>query len=212
MKLTLSSVMTALAATLVLPHMAMASDAVIKSMFDYETRALIDYNERIRPLIGDVSTDRASSKPSKSTSKMSNEYLASMARPKSTKSIECMAEALYFEARGETLMGQFAVAEVIKNRVASSRFPDSVCGVINQGTGRKFACQFTYTCDGRPETIGNKKVYEKLRKISALVLREEVEDITHGATYYHTKAVNPRWARVFTRTRSIGAHYFYRQS
>lgn len=209
MTLKFSSVMTALAATLVIPHMAMASDTVVKSMFDYETRALIDYNERIQPLISEFSEDRAGSK---STSKMSNEYLASMQRPKSTQSLECMAEALYFEARGETLMGQFAVAEVIKNRVSSSRFPDSVCGVINQGTGRKFACQFTYTCDGRPETIGNKKVYEKLRKISALVLREEVEDITHGATYYHTKAVNPRWARVFTRTRSIGAHYFYRQS
>ena len=56
---------------------------------------------------------------------------------------ECLAEALYFEARGESLNGQFAVAEVIMNRVDSKRFPNSVCGVINQGTGRKYGCQFT---------------------------------------------------------------------
>src|SRR6056297_641376 len=66
---------------------------------------------------------------------------------------QCLAEALYFEARGETIKGQFAVAEVIMNRVESARFPGSICGVINQGTGRKYACQFTYTCDGIPERI-----------------------------------------------------------
>eukprot|EP00581_Thalassiosira_minuscula_P035425 CAMPEP_0184455124 /NCGR_PEP_ID=MMETSP0740-20130409/22369_1 /TAXON_ID=385413 /ORGANISM="Thalassiosira miniscula, Strain CCMP1093" /LENGTH=142 /DNA_ID=CAMNT_0026826875 /DNA_START=64 /DNA_END=489 /DNA_ORIENTATION=- len=60
----------------------------------------------------------------------------------------CLAEALYFEARGETVKGQFAVAEVILNRVKSAQFPNSLCGVIKQGTGRKYQCQFTYTCDG----------------------------------------------------------------
>ena len=65
----------------------------------------------------------------------------------------CLAEALYFEARGETVKGQFAVAEVILNRVKSERFPGSACGVINLGTGKKYQCQFPYTCDGYKEVI-----------------------------------------------------------
>ena len=79
----------------------------------------------------------------------------------------CLTEALYFEARGETVKGQFAVAEVILNRVSSPSFPDTICGVINQGTGRKFACQFTYTCDGRAEVIREPKAmkwWARLRK------------------------------------------------
>ena len=65
----------------------------------------------------------------------------------------CLAEALYFEARGESLQGIVGVAEVILNRVDDRRYPNSLCGVVNQGTGERYRCQFTYTCDGRPETI-----------------------------------------------------------
>lgn len=127
------------------------------------------------------------------------------------KSLSCLSEALYFEARGESVKGQFAVAEVIMNRVASSRYPDSVCGVINQGTGRKFACQFTYTCDGRKEVISEKKTYERLKKIAKLVLTDMPKTLTKGATHYHTKSVNPRWSRVFPRTATIGFHHFYKE-
>ena len=123
----------------------------------------------------------------------------------------CLAEALYFEARGESIKGQFAVAEVILNRVASSTYPDTVCGVVNQGTGRKFQCQFTYTCDGLAEVIREKSAYERLKKIAHLMVNGGPRNLTAGATHYHTKAVNPRWARRFPRTATIGVHYFYRQ-
>lgn len=123
----------------------------------------------------------------------------------------CLSEALYFEARGESVKGLFAVAEVILNRVDSSRFPNSVCGVINQGTGRKFACQFTYTCDGRPETISEPRAWELIGKISKIMLAGAERPLTGGATHYHTKAANPRWARVFPRTATVGFHHFYRQ-
>ncbi len=79
---------------------------------------------------------------------------------------ECLSEALYFEVRGETEKGQFAVAEVVINRVASARFPDTVCGVINQGSGRKYQCQFTYTCDGLPEDITNKTAFNDVSKVA----------------------------------------------
>ncbi|APX23754.1 MAG: cell wall hydrolase [Rhodobacteraceae bacterium] len=123
---------------------------------------------------------------------------------------QCLTEALYFEARGESLKGQFAVAEVILNRVDSPRFPDSVCGVVNQGTGRKYACQFTYTCDGLPEHINEPGAYAEVAKVAKAMLSGAPRELTNGATYYHTTAVSPSWASAFTRTANIGVHRFYR--
>lgn len=124
----------------------------------------------------------------------------------------CLAEALYFEARGETVKGQFAVAEVIMNRVKSGRFPSSVCGVINQGTGKKYQCQFTYTCDGYAEVIAEPRAFTRVGKVARYMLDGRVPELTKGATHYHTTAVNPRWARVYTRTARIGVHLFYRHN
>ncbi|KIC49161.1 cell wall hydrolase [Tateyamaria sp. ANG-S1] len=125
---------------------------------------------------------------------------------------KCLSEALYFEARGETVRGQFAVAEVIMNRVRSARFPDNVCGVINQGTGKRYQCQFTYTCDGNPETIHEPRAFERVGKVARAVLDGRAPDLTEGATHYHTTAVRPRWSRVYTRTAAIGVHVFYRHT
>ncbi|MGB1234485.1 MAG: cell wall hydrolase [Planktomarina sp.] len=122
----------------------------------------------------------------------------------------CLTEALYFEARGEILKGQFAVAEVILNRRDSRKFPNSVCRVVNQGTGRKFACQFTYTCDGRAERIGNRRLYNRLGRIAHIMLSGGARQLSGNATYYHTTAVRPRWGRVFRHTTTIGVHKFYR--
>lgn len=125
---------------------------------------------------------------------------------------QCLAEALYFEARGESVKGQFAVAEVILNRVDSPSFPGDVCGVVNQGTGRKYQCQFTYTCDGYKEVIAEPRAYKRVGKVAKLMIEGAPRDLTDGATHYHTRAVNPRWSRVFPRTATIGVHHFYRQS
>ncbi len=124
----------------------------------------------------------------------------------------CLAEALYFEARGESVKGQFAVAEVIMNRAEHGSFPDNVCGVINQGTasGRKYQCQFTYNCDGITNRIREKDAYERVMKVAHLTLDGAPRDLTDGATHYHTKAVSPRWSRTFPRTATIGVHHFYR--
>ncbi|MCG6883940.1 MAG: cell wall hydrolase [Silicimonas sp.] len=123
----------------------------------------------------------------------------------------CLTEALYFEARGETVQGMFAVAEVILNRVDDARYPDTVCGVVNQGTGERFRCQFTYTCDGRPETIADARAFERVGKVARIMLDGEDRRLTGGATHYHTKSVKPKWSRVFERTTTIGYHHFYRQ-
>jgi len=138
------------------------------------------------------------------------EWLAAQPKPKQDAEWLCLSEALYFEARGETLKGQFAVAEVILNRVDNPAFPASVCKVVNQGTGRKFACQFTYTCDGIAEVIREASAYERVGKIARAMLDGAPRVLTKGATHFHTKAVAPRWAKVFTHTVSFGAHRFYR--
>ena len=139
------------------------------------------------------------------------DWLSSLPNGKGGDQFTCLAEALYFEARGESIKGQVAVAEVILNRVESSKFPDSVCGVINQGTGRKYACQFTYTCDGHAEKVGNPAAYARVAKIAKAMLSGMPRRLTDGATYYHTTAVKPNWSRVFAHTATIGVHRFYRE-
>lgn len=124
----------------------------------------------------------------------------------------CLSEALYFEARGETVKGQFAVAEVILNRVKSGRFPDSACGVINQGTGKKYQCQFTYTCDGHKEVIKEKRAFERVAKVARYALDGFAPSLTKGATHYHTTSVRPSWSKVYTKTAAIGVHVFYRHT
>ncbi|MEM9970707.1 MAG: cell wall hydrolase [Pseudomonadota bacterium] len=141
----------------------------------------------------------------------SRQALAAMPEPEGGEQWACLSEALYFEARGETVKGMAGVAEVILNRVDDPRYPDTVCGVINQGTGERFRCQFTYNCDGKPETIGNDRAYTTVAKVARIMLDGAPRALTDGATHYHTKSVNPRWSRVFPRTTTIGYHHFYRE-
>jgi spore germination cell wall hydrolase CwlJ-like protein len=124
---------------------------------------------------------------------------------------ECLTEALYFEARGETDRGVRAVAEVILNRVDSRDYPDTVCGVVHQGTGQRYQCQFTYTCDGLSDAIREPGAWARVGTIAAEMLAGAPRDLTAGATHYHTRAVSPSWARRFPQTAAIGAHLFYRQ-
>ncbi|MBL4918259.1 cell wall hydrolase [Szabonella alba] len=123
----------------------------------------------------------------------------------------CLAKALYFEARGETVKGQFAVAEVILNRVDSGAYPNSVCAVVNQGSGRRNACQFSFTCDGKDDRIREADAYDAAGKIAQVMLSGAPRKLTQGATHFHTTQVRPRWAHRFPRTAQIGAHLFYRQ-
>ena len=136
-------------------------------------------------------------------------YLADLPRAAGDAQWECLAKALYFEARGETVKGQFAVAEVILNRVDSGLYPSSICGVVHQG-GRK-GCQFSFTCDAHSDRIREKAAYEQAGKIARLMIDGAPRALTEGATHFHTRHVRPGWARKFAHTAQIGAHLFYRQ-
>ena len=122
----------------------------------------------------------------------------------------CLTEALYFEARGENLVGQVAVAEVILNRVDSKSYPSSVCGVIQQGQSTRNGCQFSFICDGKVEHIGDREAFEELGKVAWVMLQGKPRILTGKATHYHAASVLPRWAKRLVRTARIGDHIFYR--
>ncbi|MCK0166000.1 cell wall hydrolase [Jannaschia sp. S6380] len=123
----------------------------------------------------------------------------------------CLTEAIYFEARGEPIKGQVAVGEVILNRVDASNYPDTVCRVVNQGTGRMHACQFSYTCDGQDEVVNDQASWDMAGKIARHLLDGAPRALTGDATHYHADYVSPNWARVYPRTATLGRHIFYKQ-
>lgn len=136
-------------------------------------------------------------------------WLMAQPAPSGGSDWQCLTEALYFEARGESLKGQFAVAEVILNRVDSPLYPKSVCGVVNaRGRG---ACAFSYVCDSHSNKMRDKASRDRAGRIARLMLDGAPRLLTEGATHFHTKRVKPAWARKFKHTTTIGAHIFYRQ-
>jgi len=129
----------------------------------------------------------------------------------SDQQFQCLQEAIYHEARGETIAGQFAVAEVILNRVDLPNYPDSVCGVVHQNAHRSNACQFSYACNGRSRAMGEGGARAIAARIAQVMLSGAPRELTDGATHFHTTAVRPVWSRRFAQTAQIGTHLFYRE-
>ena len=123
---------------------------------------------------------------------------------------QCLAEAVYYEARSETKAGQKAVAEVVLNRVKSKHYPNSVCGVVYQGAERSTGCQFTFTCDGSTAKEPKGPLWDRSEDVATLALTGAMTPLTGKATHYHTTQVNPHWASNMRPTRLIGSHQFYR--
>jgi spore germination cell wall hydrolase CwlJ-like protein len=195
-----------LASLIFLPHMLIAETQkeVIDKLEKFEQKNIGNLDPwDVADLFGLTKVRR----PSEWTSSK----LLSLPVPKSNKQMSCLAEALYFEARGEPIQGQLAVGEVILNRVEDTRYPSSICKVINQGTGRRFACQFTYTCDGKLETVNERKPYEMALKIAKILMTTHDGKLTRGSTHYHSNYVNPKWSKKFERVAKFGRHIFYRQ-
>ncbi len=123
----------------------------------------------------------------------------------------CMATAIYFEARGESVKGQTAVAQVIMTRVRSDYYPNTICGVVFQGQWNRNACQFSFACDGRADTPGNKRQWETALNVAKKVISGQVYLKEIGeATHYHATYVSPRWRKLMKRVRRIGVHIFYK--
>ena len=124
---------------------------------------------------------------------------------------KCLADAIYFEARGESVRGQMAVAQVVINRVFSGYYPNNVCGVVYQNAHRRFRCQFTFACDGLPERINEPVAWERAKHIARDALDGNfwLNDIGK-ATHYHARWVHPWWVHEMRRLDRIGVHTFYR--
>ena len=124
---------------------------------------------------------------------------------------KCLADAIYFEARGEPARGQIAVAQVVMNRVFSGYYPNSVCGVVYQNANRHLACQFTFACDGIPDRITEPAAWERAKAIARDTLDGKfwLKDVGK-ATHYHAYWVHPWWVHEMRKLDRIGVHTFYR--
>jgi spore germination cell wall hydrolase CwlJ-like protein len=127
------------------------------------------------------------------------------------KAEKCLADAVYFEARGESKRGQVAVAQVVMNRVFSGFYPTDVCGVVYQNAHRKFACQFTFACDNVREVVNEPAMWRQAMEIARDMLDGKLwlPEVGHS-THYHAYWVHPAWVREMRRMQKIGVHSFYR--
>ena len=130
----------------------------------------------------------------------------------------CLAQAIYHEARGESVDGQMAVANVIINRAFSKKYPSTICGVVFQNADKgKYKCQFTFACDGRSDEGRERAAWNRSVKMAEEAFAEFQQGerpgvIPNGVLYYHTTAVAPKWSHTFRRVAAIGSHVFYSQN
>ena len=130
--------------------------------------------------------------------------------------VHCLAEAIYFEARNQSILGQVAVAVVIKNRMDDPRWPNTACGVVHDGhyqngTPVRHRCAFSYWCDGKSDQPLETEAWTTALNLAEHIL---ITDLTikglESATHYHAARITPHWSRTMIRCRQIGEHVFYK--
>jgi hypothetical protein len=127
------------------------------------------------------------------------------------KAEKCLANAVYFEARGEPLRGQIAVAQVVMNRVFSPYYPKDVCSVVYQNAERHLSCQFTFACDGKSKAIRERGAWWRAQRVARLTLDGKVWIAAVAkATHYHAYWVSPVWTAEMRKMYRFGVHTFYR--
>jgi spore germination cell wall hydrolase CwlJ-like protein len=171
----------------------------------------------LTPAIGDAASKRGESIAEKGVvtgveqrpkSPAERLKLSGQARAKSEK---CLAEAVYYEARGEPVRGQIAVAQVVMNRVFSPFYPNNVCGVVYQNASRHLACQFTFACDGVPDVVTEPDAWQRAKRIARDMLDGKLwMPEVAKATHYHAYWVHPDWVHEMNTISHIGVHTFYR--
>ena len=127
------------------------------------------------------------------------------------KSEKCLAEAVYFEARGEAVRGQIAVAQVVMNRAFSGFYPATVCAVVYQNKHRHLACQFTFACDNVADVVREPDMWDRAKKIAKAMLDGQLwlPEVAKS-THYHAYWVRPSWVHEMKKMYKFGVHTFYR--
>jgi hypothetical protein len=133
-----------------------------------------------------------------------------LSTPDGARALQCLTQAVYYEAAREPLQGQEAVAQVVLNRLRHPAYPKSVCGVVFQGSGRATGCQFTFTCDGSLRYAPQPALWARAQKVARQALAGFVMREVGSATHYHADYVSPYWAPTLVKLRQVGAHIFYR--
>jgi spore germination cell wall hydrolase CwlJ-like protein len=123
--------------------------------------------------------------------------------------LQCLSQAIYYEAATEPLEGQRAVAQVVLNRVQHPAYPASVCGVVYEGWNQP-VCQFSFVCDGSLKRAPVASLWRESREVAAAALAGHVEPSVGTATHYHADYVLPRWAFTLAKVHKAGHHLFYR--
>lgn len=141
--------------------------------------------------------------------KLTANWIDAQPVPQGDEQSNCLATAIYHEARGESIAGQQAVAEVVLNRVDDAAFPRTICGVVKQRVAS--GCQFSFVCEGKFDKQRDSEAFSRAQKIAHAMLGGFPRQLTNGATYFHTRMVKPSWSRRFERTAYIGAHMFYKK-
>ncbi len=138
-------------------------------------------------------------------------YAALIDKNQSSSEQRCLAEAIYFEARGESEEGQAAVAQVVLNRVSSGLYPSTICGVVYQNRQHYHGCQFSFACEGRSLRITEPDAWAEAERIATSVTsgKTYLADIA-DATHYHADYVRPNWAHQLKKLDVIGHHIFYK--
>jgi spore germination cell wall hydrolase CwlJ-like protein len=173
-----------------------------EAVFSYQNYFNADADTRVTTPMADAKVRSVAPKPT--PIEVAAEQLLAQRR--------CLAEAMYYEARGEGAVGEMAVAEVIFHRMRSSQYPNTICGVVFEGAQDKRACQFSFVCNGDMERPKNPHSWAVARLLAAKIMTGAVRlgDITENATSYHAVSVDPRWAATLQKTVQIGNHIFYR--
>jgi hypothetical protein len=124
----------------------------------------------------------------------------------------CLADAMYYEARGEGRAGQLAIAEVVYNRMRSGYYPNTICGVVFEGSSLRTGCQFSFTCSGDMARRKSAVVWRRAQRLALQVVTGivQLQNTTGGALSFHAEDVAPGWADTMARTVQIGHHIFYR--
>ena len=125
---------------------------------------------------------------------------------------KCLAQAIYFEARGEPIEGQVAVAQVVMNRLSDPRYPRTICGVVYQNETRRHRCQFSFACDGKSDRPRNGVAWMRAKYIATLAMSGMLENVVGKSTHYHATYSHPVWANDLSRTVKVGRHVFYREA
>jgi spore germination cell wall hydrolase CwlJ-like protein len=126
------------------------------------------------------------------------------------RALECLTQAVYYEAASEGLDGERAVAQVVLNRMRHPAYPSTVCGVVYQGAERASGCQFTFTCDGSLARVPVQSLWKQAQKVATEALAGKVYAPVGHATHYHADYVLPFWADSLDKSAQVGRHIFYR--